>query len=258
MDIAVCERGFSLGIARKLKQRIQNFNLLEFNQFIPKSDPNILEIGANDGLTTEKFVRIFPGAKIFCFEPDGRAIEQFERKGFGNQVELFTCAVCDVDGTIDFFASDGTPDMIPDNIDISKGWHCSGSIKEPTGHLEIHKWCKFEAISSVPATRLDTWASEALESDSHIDLIWMDVQGAEAEVFKGAKNTLNRVNYIFTEYSDRELYKGQPNLESISELLSDFRLVDVFGGDALFQNLSLSKKTRSISRLLLPREYSHH
>ncbi len=246
-----------MGIARKFMQRIQKFNLLEFTHFISRSDPIILEIGANDGLTTDKFVGIFPDAKIYCFEPDWRALQLFEKRKFGDQIHLFNCAVCDVDGTVGFFASDGAPDIIPDNMDVSKGWHCSGSIKEPTGHLEMHKWCRFDARNNVPAVRLDTWAGEFLEADTEIDLIWMDVQGAEAEVFEGAKNTLNRVQYIFTEYSDRELYKDQPNFNRISELLPDFRLVNVLGGDALFQHASLSEKSRKLSRLLLPRKYAH-
>lgn len=156
-----------------------------------------------------------------------------------------------------FFASDGAPENVSEEIDISDGWHYSGSIKEPTGHLTAHEWCKFSEAFEIPSTRLDTWVNGNLHHDERIDLIWMDVQGAEADVFEGAENTLSRVNYIFTEYSDRELYKDQPNLSKIKSILSEFNLIAVFGGDALFQHKSLPKKERRWSRLFLPRELAH-
>lgn len=54
--------------------------------------------------------------------------------------------------------------------------------------------------------------------------MWIDVQGAEKEVFAGACSILPHVNFIYTEFSNRELYKGQPNLEALLGLLPSFRL----------------------------------
>ncbi len=246
-----------MGIRSRVSERIQQLNMVEFRYFLGVSNPLILEIGANDGSSTEKFTRIFPEAKIHCFEPDARAISLFHKKAFSDRVQLNTCAVCATDGHVSFFASGGAPENVSEEIDISDGWHYSGSIKEPTGHLTAHEWCKFSEAFEIPSTRLDTWVNENLHQDERIDLIWMDVQGAEADVFEGAENTLSRVNYIFTEYSDRELYKDQPNLSKIKSILTEFRVVAIIGGDVLFQNKSLPEKKRSLSRLLFPREFVH-
>src|ERR1700676_4003626 len=46
---------------------------------VGKQDPTILEIGCNDGNDTMAFLRAMPQAKIFCFEPDPRAIARFRK-----------------------------------------------------------------------------------------------------------------------------------------------------------------------------------
>jgi FkbM family methyltransferase len=48
---------------------------------IDRNQPlNIIEIGANNGETTEKLLEIFEGSKIYAFEPDERAINKFKKK----------------------------------------------------------------------------------------------------------------------------------------------------------------------------------
>ena len=73
----------------------------------------------------------------------------------------------------------------------------------------------------------------------------MDVQGAEDLVFKGAKELLtnNKINYIYTEYSNRELYENQMNLKQITEGLPKYEILDFFneggGTDILLKNKNL-------------------
>ena len=42
----------------------------ELSILIGGRDPLILEIGANNGHTTQQFLQEMPNSKIFCFEPD--------------------------------------------------------------------------------------------------------------------------------------------------------------------------------------------
>src|ERR1043165_3918927 len=60
---------------------------------IGKDDPVIIEVGANVGQTTEEFLREMPGSKIFCFEPEPRAIAKFKDRISSPNVTLFECAV---------------------------------------------------------------------------------------------------------------------------------------------------------------------
>jgi len=47
----------------------------------------------------------------------------------------------------------------------------------------------------------------------------MDTQGYELEILKGAVNTLEHVDYIFTEISNEEIYKGTALIEDLDEFL---------------------------------------
>ena len=73
----------------------------------------------------------------------------------------------------------------------------------------------------------------------------MDVQGAEDLVFEGAQELLtnNKIDYIYTEYSDRELYENQMNLKQITEGLPNYEILDFFneggGTDILLKNKNL-------------------
>jgi len=69
-----------------------------------------------------------------------------------------------------------------------------------------------------------------------IDFIWMDVQGAEVDVFKGAKNTLSKIHYIYTEFCESELYEGEIGLKEILKLLPNFKIIENYGGDVLLEN----------------------
>src|SRR5438876_436268 len=50
----------------------------EIATLLAKSNPTILEIGCNDGGDTLAFLRLMPQAKLYCFEPDPRAIRRFK------------------------------------------------------------------------------------------------------------------------------------------------------------------------------------
>jgi hypothetical protein len=99
----------------------------------------------------------------------------------------------------------------------------------------------FEQTISVETVSLDAWCQE--NNVYQIDFIWMDVQGAEIDVFNGAIQTLKNTRFLYTEYSNTELYEGQKNLSEISENLaaSNFQLIRRYHGDVLYKNTSLSK-----------------
>ncbi|WP_283812796.1 FkbM family methyltransferase [Bradyrhizobium cytisi] len=71
----------------------------------------------------------------------------------------------------------------------------------------------------------------------------MDVQGAESDVIAGGTHTLSNTRFIYTEYSDHELYEGQLSLQGILDLLPDFELIARYPraaeGDALLRNTRL-------------------
>jgi 2-O-methyltransferase len=224
-------------IVRVLKREVRilpgELDLDELPKLLDKDDPLILDIGANDGSHTLEFLRLFSQARVCAFEPDQRALERFRAKVKSERVRHFDLAISDIDGTAEFHVSDGLPPGDEQSLRPG-GWDLSGSIRKPKEHLVTHPWCTFNETITVKTKRLDTWCRE--EGIESIDLIWADVQGAEENLIRGGTETLRRTRFLYTEYSDRELYEGQISLGEIRALLPNFEVLYRFDNDVLLKN----------------------
>jgi 2-O-methyltransferase len=207
-------------------------------QLLGTNAPVILEIGANDGSHTLSFLRLFPNAKIYAFEPDPRALAKFKSNISDPRVRLFEMAIGAMDGETKFYSSSGLPpDINPaDAARYPKGWDQSGSLRAPKTHKTVWPWCKFESTVTIKVRRLDTWARE--NGISAVDFIWADMQGAEGDLISGGQTTLSHTRFLYTEYSDEEWYEGQPNLQQILEMLPNFTVLKLYPEDVLLKNNS--------------------
>ncbi len=204
---------------------------------IGRPDPVILDVGCNDGSDTLAFLNLFPNAQIFCFEPDPRARARFRARVDDPRARLFSVALGAEDRVKHFYQSNGLPS--PElSVKLPEGWDLSGSLRRPKNHLSVHPWCTFDREIFVSVRCLDTWADAYGIGD--VDFIWADVQGAEGDLVHGGTETLKRVRYFFTEYSDQELYEGQPTLAQLRAMLPSFEVVKIYPEDVLFRNASLT------------------
>jgi FkbM family methyltransferase len=208
---------------------------------VGKDDPIIVEVGANCGQTTVELLKAMPGATIFAFEPDPRAIAKFRDAITSPRVHLYECAIGAVNGTISFNQSSGA-EHLPE---YSEGWDQSGSIRRPNSHLKVWPWVRFEKQITVPIMTLDTWSEQHQVSTA--DFIWADVQGAESDLVEGAARFLRSSRYFYTEYSNDEWYEGQITLAGLLEKLPDFELVRRYPMDALFANRPMARNRTSAS-----------
>lgn len=231
------QNGINSGELKSIQDGIDDEKL---KSIITNANPIILEIGAHDGGTSSRFLKIFPTAKIFCFEPDDRAIKKFvTRIGKDKRVSLNQLAISNFDGELDFYCSYGLPSNDPsiDPHNYPKGWDCSSSIKKPKKVLIDHPWCKFKEPIKIKSQKLDTWMDK--QKIEIIDFIWADVQGAEKDLIEGATKTLKNVKYFYTEFANSEQYEGQKNLKEIKKLLPNFKILHIYKHDVLFKNLYL-------------------
>lgn len=214
-----------VSLSRELPRHAEKLSKAEIARLIGQVvAPVILEIGCNDGSDTLEFAQQFPDGMLHCFEPDVRPIERFKAKEFGARVRLHPVAVGDRDGVTTLHMSGGTTRGAH-----LKDWDLSSSIHEPTGHLKMSPWCTFDRTCEVPIIRLDTWLRN--HQPAVIDFIWADVQGAEGDLIRGGTETLARTRYFYTEYYDREQYRGQPNLRQIIEMLgTDWEPLGIYEG----------------------------
>lgn len=199
----------------------------------------ILEVGANDGEDTRAMLERWPGVQIHCFEPDARARGRFRAP----EARLYPTAVGALDGEVTFHESSGLPYPLPQEEaeKVEKklgpnGWDFSGSIRAPKNHLTFHPWCKFVSTTTVPITRLDTWARQFGLLHQPVGLIWADVQGAEGDLIAGAPDVLRQTRYLFTEFSNDEMYEGQLTLPQLLAVLPGWEVVEQYREDVLLRN----------------------
>lgn len=199
-------------------------------------DSVFFEIGSHFGLDTKEFLSVTKN--LHCFEPDPRNIKMF--KALNLPVKLNEFAVSNIDGDMDFYLSSGSvydSKHGPTHQDIvnKNDWSCSSSLKKPKNHINETPWVKFNSVINVETKRLDTYCNE--NNIEKINFIWMDVQGAELDVILGMGDFKKNIQYIYTEYSDKELYESQPTKNQIINVLDDnWEIVFDFGGDILLKN----------------------
>ena len=140
-------------------------------------EPKILDLGANIGMATLRFKKLFPAAKIVCFEPQARAFELLSRNVRKNNlrgVALNNLAVSDHDGEIDFFSEPGIGS-------------CPGA-----GVLPVSGFTE----SRVRCVKLSDYITE------RIDLLKMDIEGSELSVLSelAIAGKLQMIDRVFLEY----------------------------------------------------------
>jgi FkbM family methyltransferase len=180
-----------------------------------------LELGAHLGTDTEWMAQI-AGVTVHAFEPDPR-----NHPAPRPNVVLSRAAVAD---------RDGRGALILSQQGWGQEWTHSSSIKRPKNHLQRYPVTFGEAVD-VALVTLDTYRRQ--HGLDVIDFIWADIQGAEGEMIRGGRETLERTRFLFTEYSDDELYEGQPSLEEIVGMLPGFRVLELWQDDVLLENRTL-------------------
>ena len=92
----------------------------------------------------------------------------------------------------------------------------SSSILKPKDHLEHHPDVSFDGTEEVEVETLDSY------NIGEANFINIDVQGYELEVFKGAKKTLKKVDYIYCEVNRGEMYENNAMVEELDEYLGKY------------------------------------
>lgn len=138
--------------------------------------PYILDGGANMGLSVLYFKRLYPRSTILAFEPDPALFALLERNVQRHRlsdVQLCPYALWTAEGTMDF-ASEGAD---------------GGRLAQGEQHLPT---------TTVQARRLRDYL------DRPIDLLKLDIEGAETEVLQDCADRLHWVERLFVEYHSFE------------------------------------------------------
>ena len=190
-------------------------------------EPNctIIEIGSHIGTDTVKLCNNLKPQKLYAIEPDTRNIKEIINLRLSPNVNIINAAVGNKTGAQTFYESYG-------NTPRGRLHTDSNSLMKPIKTDKRPDWVKFKQ-STVNVYRLD----DLVKYVSEIDLIWMDVQGAELLVIEGATETLKRTKYLYTECQEGR-YEGQPGLGRILAALPGWGLVERYNDNVLLKRVS--------------------
>jgi FkbM family methyltransferase len=199
---------------------------------INKRNPVIMDIGCYDGQESLEFLSLANESYIFAFDPLPEVTGQFKQLLSSNKnLKLVETALGNVDEYVSWHISYNHP--------------ASSSLKAPKDHLSVFQDIQFSEISNIKCSKLDTWAKNNLKF-SVVDLLWVDVNGAEREFLEGAVETISkRVNYIFIEFSgvgEQKLFKGSFTKNEILSSLDDFEELGVYDFLGNYGNLLLKRR----------------
>jgi len=232
--------------------------VVDLNQYLAESPPHlsllrllykdsppsvILDVGCCEGEDSLRYLRIFPQAMIYGIEPNPDNVDKINSLSELVQSDRFClcqAAVSHQVGTSTLHLSSGHPQDQPKTKEWDYG-NKSSSLLPPAALMQrIVPWLKFERSIQVPTTTLDELAQ--LHSIEHVDLLHMDIQGAELLAFQGAVKVLPKTGAIWVEVADRQIYQDQPSSDQITAFLADFgfqlvlRSVSDGLGDHLYVN----------------------
>ena len=177
------------------------WSLLEMFPDMPMID--VLDIGAalNDAPPYQALVDA-GRARIMGFEPDREECEKLNRE-FGAPHRFFPT-----------FVGDGQPATFHET-----NWSLTGSLYEPNSPL-LEKFQNLaEVVTPVAKHPVATTRLDDMAEIGNVDLIKIDVQGGELDVFRHGLRALSTTLMIQTEVEFVELYRGQPMFADVDAFL---------------------------------------
>jgi FkbM family methyltransferase len=154
--------------------------------------PLIYDCGANVGTSCVYFKQLYPNARVKAFEADPNIAHYLKQNLASNglqNVEVFTKAVWKDEA----------------GIDLSQEGADSGSVHGSGNKVRV------------PSVRL----RDLLAREEHVDMLKIDIEGAETAVLTDCGDMLSRVQHLFVEY---HAYLGQT--QDLDEILAVLRSND--------------------------------
>ncbi len=169
---------------------------------IANVQPVIFDIGANQGQTLRKILKVYPQADIHIFEPNKYLANYLSENFEGANVKINNSAVGEKIDSLDFhqYEWDALSSLLKRSFTSSK-------IKE---------------VYKVPVISLDAYCGS--NNIEKIHFLKTDTEGYELNVLKGAKNLLreNKVQFIHIELFFTSNFLGQASVGEIFTFLEKY------------------------------------
>lgn len=183
----------------------------------------IFDVGSCHALESVQFSQKFPNANIYTFEANPTSYQECLRNAEGiDRIKITNKVVNDFDGVCRFYPIN-TEKTITTWANGNPGASSMFISNGAADHVE--KYVQDEIV--MPCTRLDTFCRE--NGITHIDALWMDLQGAELHALRGLGDILDTVQVIETELEINPMYTGQSLYKETNEFLESRGFKRIFG-----------------------------
>lgn len=154
---------------------------------------SIVDLGANIGLTSLYFQARFPDAHIVCVEPVQENVRMIHRNARNNRFDwtVETAAIQAQPGTVVLYPNE---------------WWSSSTVTEHVATARQTKEGRLETLYKLPPEEVEAIPVDALLDRNHletVDILKMDIEGAEDQVIAGAPAWLGRVRVLIIEIHDK-------------------------------------------------------
>lgn len=167
---------------------------------------HVLDIGSRDACQTLELSDWFPSSKVYCFEPIPETAQWCKKNVKGREnIFFYEKAIGSTDGIVKFHK------VINGNIGGSSLYKANADHNYGRSYIQ-------EEIQ-VDCVRGDTFIKQ--NSINQIDLIWMDVQGAEIEVLKSFGNDLQNIKAIHSEVGLDRIYQNSTTKNELINFMEE-------------------------------------
>lgn len=158
------------------------------------SPRTVIDVGANAGQFAVASAKLFSDVTVHSFEPNPECVSLLNKHTdpLGN-VKVYPVALGDEEGEVTFH--------------VNSHSHSSSILPLTKNHLEA-----FPAARELNSIRVRISTLDKIFSNIELAapvLLKLDVQGYEAQVLRGAAETLKRVDYVVLEASFKPMYEGE-------------------------------------------------
>jgi len=217
-------------------------DMIKYTRIIDKENPVFIDVGANMGQSIDLFLNSYPHSKIYSFEPTIRLLSRLKKRynNYSN-IHIVDVALSDFDGETVFYTSDFSPTNSLFKPNIIKYEEQESSITNILEKTKEEK-CMVKTFSN--------WYKENM-IDEQIDLMKIDVQGAEYNVLSGCKEILSKkIKAVTVELQYLDFYTGSKMFFEVIDLMynNNFFLYNFFENNKTSKNQLLENNAFFINK----------